>query len=352
VDETRARVRSLQERKEGVETKRPKPEEIARAENMERQAVEALGVAENDLELSKVAHEHALKQLERTRSLARQKIATDAELDDAIAAEGEARQRMEADEVRVKIAQLDIGAAKLGKEILESRLHDFDWEQKDYDEQIAALDATLKKLDADLSDTTIVSPSTGVVLRIDRESRQFVSAGTPILEVGDLSRLEVEVDFLSEDAARMEKDMPVEIFGRALGDRVLNGSIARIHPSAFTKISSLGVEQQRVNVIVGFDAAGSGLGDLFRVEVRVILESKTNVLRVPEGALFREGGTWHAFRIEDGRARDAAITTGIRDGHVREVLSGLDEGDRVILHPDDAIEESAHVRPLPSAPTP
>lgn len=347
VEETRARIGSLRERKEGVETKQPKAEEIARAENLERQATEALAVAENDLDRSRVTHERAAKHLDRTRSLVRQGIEPPSALDDAVAQEGQVRERMEADEVRVKIARLAIGSARLRKQILESRLHDFDWEKKDYDQQIAALEATLAKLEADLDDTVIPAPISGVVLRIHRESEQVVAAGTPLLEVADPEHLEVEVDFLSEDAARMRVGMAVELFGRALDDRVLEGRIERIHPSAFTKISSLGVEQQRVKVIVAFDARDTGLGDLFRVEVRVILERREDVVRVPEGALYRLEGAWHAFRLQENVARSVRVTTGLGDGRRREVVSGLEAGDRVVLHPDDALRDGAAVRPLP-----
>ena len=115
------------------------------------------------------------------------------------------------------------------------------------------------------------APAAGIALRVVRESEQVVAAGTPLLEIGDLEDLEVEVDFLSEVVARMRVGMPVEIFGRAVGDPPLQGTIRRIYPSAFTKISSLGVEQQRVNVITSLAEPRAVLGDLYRVEVRVIL---------------------------------------------------------------------------------
>ena len=172
----------------------------------------------------------------------------------------------------------------------------------------------------------------------------MLTPGTRILEIGLLSRLEVEAEFLSEDAAHMKVGMPAEIFGRALGDRALPARVKRIYPSAFKKISSLGVEQQRVKVIVDFE--GATLGDRYRVEVRVILERREDAVLVPEGALFRHEGRWHVFKIVDGVPRLTRVDTGLRDGRRREVLSGLVTGDQVILHPDSTLEDGAPIEPL------
>ncbi len=144
----------------------------------------------------------------------------------------------------------------------------------------------------------------------------------------------------------MRPGMPAEIFGRALGERVIPGKIERIHPSAFEKISSLGVEQQRVKVIVAFDATDAGLGDLFRVEVRVILEERDDVVLVPEGALFRHRSAWQVFVVKGDTADLRRVETGIRDGRFREIISGLAAGETVVLHPGDAVTEGVRVKAL------
>ena len=190
--------------------------------------------------------------------------------------------------------------------------------------------------------------SSGIGLSfVPRPSAQLRLLGTPIIEVGDLERLEVEADFLSEDVAHMTVGMKAEIFGRALGDRVVPAKLTHIYPSAFKKISSLGVEQQRVRVVVRPNPGGLDLGDRFRVEIRVILEERADALLLPEGALFRSGGQWQVFRVEGGRARKTAVTTGLRDGRMREVLEGLSAGDAVILHPDPELDDGTRVEALP-----
>lgn len=348
IEQVEAQIRALREQIAGVETKKPKPEEIARARVQEDQAAEALEVAEHELDRARASWERLRKELARIRTLAEQQLVPVSELDEVVAAEAEAEEQVRAQEVRVRIARMAIAATRLGREVLEARTRDFDWEAKALEAQIAAHEATLAKLRDDLARTVVRAPVGGTVLRLFQESEQVVQPGTPLLEIGDLDTLEVEADFLSEDVARMRRGMPAEVFGRALGDEVIAGEIDRIHPSAFEEISSLGVEQQRVTVVVAFDAESSGLGDRFRVEVRVVFETREKATLVPEGALFRTKGGWHAFLVRDGRARLVEVRTGLRDGRVREVVEGLEPGDTVILHPDDAVEDGARVEPLPA----
>ena len=128
---------------------------------------------------------------------------------------------------------------------------------------------------------------------------------------------------------------------------VIQARVARIYPSAFTKISSLGVEQQRVKVIVAFDPGASGLGDLYRVDVRVILEKRDRVALVPESALFRDEGDWCVYRVEEGLARLRTVRTGLEDGRQREVLDGLASGDQIIVFPASDIADGTRVTPRP-----
>ena len=345
VAEAEAAVRALKRRIEGVATKKPKPEELERARIVERKAGEAVEIARRSLEEHKALAENARNEEARLRKLARAEAIPDAEYDVARAADIQARQRVLAQEVRLKVVELEVSIATLGRKVLESRLHDFDWEEREYGEQIAGVEAKLASMRDDVRRAKIFAPASGRVLAVHRESEQVVTAGTPILDIGDLRRMDVEVDFLSEDVAHMKKDMRAEVFGRALGAKTVSGRIARIYPSAFKKISSLGVEQQRVNVVIELGEP-LPLGDQYRVEVRVILESQADAVLVPEGALFRSEGKWHAFVVRDDQANLQAVETGLRDGTRREVLSGLQAGDRVVLHPGEALQDEDAVETL------
>jgi HlyD family secretion protein len=191
----------------------------------------------------------------------------------------------------------------------------------------------------------ITAPIDGVVLRRYRESEGVVPAGEPLLEVGNAAALEVVADLLSTAAVRVSSGDPVRIEQWG-GGRTLEGRVRRVEPSGFMKISALGVEEQRVNVIVDFttpDEAASALGDGFRVEVRIIVWQDDDVLKVPVGTLFRRSEEWSVFVVNGARAQIRTIEVGQRSGFDAQVVKGLEPGDRVVLHPPDILEDGAPV---------
>jgi HlyD family secretion protein len=346
VDEAESEIRALAKRIEGVEEKRPRQTELETAQIQEKMAERQLNATRSQLEEAKARRERARKEADRTRQLNRRGSATASDLDRAVADEKASAEEVHSYEQRVKIRELEISTARLATRLLQDRLEDYEWEKGAYREQISGLESGLAALRDDLRRTGVTAPAGGVLLKRFRESEQVLAAGTPLLEIGDLSRLEVEADFLSEDVAHMRVGMQAEIFGRALGEKIVPAKIKRIYPAAFEKISSLGVEQQRVTVL--FDVAEGALprGDQYRVQVRVILESRADAIVAPEGALFRADGRWHVYRVEASRARLCAVETGLRDGRSREITSGVEPGDTLILHADETIADGTRVRPL------
>jgi HlyD family secretion protein len=218
---------------------------------------------------------------------------------------------------------------------------------------VRAATADLERAQARLrppSDTSapavpVPAPADGVILRRLRESESVVPAGEPLVEIGDPSQLEVVSDLLSTDAVRVKPG------ARALidqwgGGHALDARVRLVEPSGFTKISALGVEEQRVNVIVDFiDPAGAwkALGDGYRVEVRIVIAEQPNALKVPTSGLFREGERWAMYVIEDGRARRRFVELGLQTGVEAEVTKGLSAGDRIIVHPGDTMRDGARV---------
>jgi HlyD family secretion protein len=194
---------------------------------------------------------------------------------------------------------------------------------------------------------SVTAPVEGVVLKRLRESETVVPAGDPLIEIGDPSGLEIVADLLSTDAVRVKVGARafVEQWG---GDRPLEARVRRIEPAGFMKISALGVEEQRVNVVLDFvessPATRAALGDGYRVEVRVVIWESPNVVQVPTSALFRHGEQWAVYVFEGGRARRTLVELGHQTGQYAEVRSGLDEGARVILHPGDTLVDGARVR--------
>jgi HlyD family secretion protein len=188
----------------------------------------------------------------------------------------------------------------------------------------------------------LYAPVTGQVLRVLQESERTVTAGTPLLEIGDARDLEIVADVLSTDAVKVKLGAAVlaDDWG---GGTTLRARVRRVEPSGFTKLSALGVEEQRVNVIADFDDPPGPLGDGYRIEVRIVVWEGEDVLRVPASALFRHADAWHVFVVERGRARRRAVNVGARGTLDAEVLGGLASGEIVILHPSDRIDDGVRV---------
>lgn len=193
----------------------------------------------------------------------------------------------------------------------------------------------------------LTAPVAGVVLRRHFESSRPVQAGEPLIEIGDPAAMEVEVDVLSADAVRLRDGMPVQL--QRWGDAgALQGRVRRVEPAGFTKVSALGVEEQRVWVVVEITSERERwlrLGDAYRVNARFELDRRPSVLRVPGSALFRAAdGGWAVFRVEGGRAVQVAVVPGLQGDGYAEVTDGLAEGDIVVVHPDRALAEGRRVR--------
>jgi HlyD family secretion protein len=189
------------------------------------------------------------------------------------------------------------------------------------------------------------SPVDGVLLRRRQESETVVQPGQPIVEIGDLRRMEVVSDLLSTDAVKVEPGNRVRLEQWG-GAAPLGGRVRRVEPSGFTKISALGVEEQRVNVIMDFDdplAASKSLGDGYRVEVRIVIWERDAVLKVPTSSLFRVDGQWAVYRVEGERAVLRRVTAGQRGGLEAELLSGLEEGDTIVVYPSNDVLDGVKI---------
>jgi len=195
--------------------------------------------------------------------------------------------------------------------------------------------------DAPLS---ITSPITGRVLRVLRESAGPIAAGTPLIEIGDVTCLEIRADLLSSDAASVRDGAAATITGWG-GPRPLPARVRRVEPAAFTKISALGLEEQRVHVVLDLvEPLPPGLGHDYRVDLSIATWSGDDVLRVPARALFRVGERWAVFVVRDGRAHQTPVELGQTDGSLTVVTRGLAQGEIVIAQPSDAVIDGTRVR--------
>lgn len=198
--------------------------------------------------------------------------------------------------------------------------------------------------------TVLRAPVAGRVLLLLEESDRVILAGTPVLELGDVSRLEIVSDLLTTEAVLVRPGDTVLVEGWG-GDSALLARVRRVEPSGFTKVSALGVEEQRVNMVADLDRVPPELGDRFRVEVRIVLWGAADVLTIPESALVRDGEGWVVYQVVDGRLQRQPVTVGHVGGFAVEIRSGLEPGDVVVRHPGAGVVEGVRVRAAGGAAT-
>lgn len=205
--------------------------------------------------------------------------------------------------------------------------------------------------DPQTGELTLVAPVDGVVLQRHHESQTVVAAGEPLLEVGDPGRLEIVSDLLSSEAVRVTPGdaVLIEHWG---GDGTLRGRVRHVEPAGFLKVSALGVEEQRVNVVVDLEDpenAYARLGDAYRVEVRIVTWERDAVIKAPVGALFRRSEDWAVFVDDGGRARLRTLEIARRNSEEAQVTKGLRAGERVVLYPPDTLEDGTRITPRDDA---
>jgi HlyD family secretion protein len=195
-------------------------------------------------------------------------------------------------------------------------------------------------------DVRVTAPIAGLILRRVQESETVVAPGAPLIEIGTLDDLEIVSDLLSTDAVKV-KPGAVVVIDRWGGEGQLAGRVQRVEPAGFLKISALGVEEQRVNVIIDFvdprDRRAS-LGDGYRVEVRIVVWEQKDVLTTPTSSLFRTDGDWAVFVVDGDVVRRRPVKIGQRNEQAAEVLEGLTAGERVVAYPGESLGDGAKVR--------
>jgi HlyD family secretion protein len=300
------------------------PRAQAEAEAALEAARSALGLAEAELEQARAELDFAAAELDRARRLRERGAISEQGVDEA-----ERAYRTRRAAVMTAEAALDV------------RRHEFDVAQA---RLITAVDT--RGLAGPCACADLTAPITGRVLKVFQESEAFVPAGTPLLEIGNPAELEIVAELLSGDAVQVQAGQRV-IVDRWGGETPLEGRVRRVEPYGFTKVSALGIEEQRVNVLVdltGPPERWSALGHGFRVEVRIVVWEREDALRVPLTALFREAGGWALFVDDGGRARLQSVEVGRRSGLTAQLVAGVEAGQRVVVHPSDRIADGVRIR--------
>ena len=303
------------------------PRAVAQAQSRVRAAERRAEVARVQLQTARAEADHAEAERIRIYQLRQKDAASDIEL-----------------------TQAELQARRMGDA---RRAAEYTVEIAEYELELEKAALLLTRDDGQKSDDgtelRIPAPIDGRVLRIHQENSAVIPAGTVLLEVGDPSDLEIVVDVLSQDAVRIRPGAEVMIT-RWGGDRPLPGRVRYVEPAGFTKVSALGVEEQRVNVVIDLMAPPGqreSLGDSFRVEAEITVWNAESVLRIPTAALFRQGDDWAAFVVEGGVARPTPVRIGRMNETWAEALEGVSPGAIVIEYPGDRVAEGVRVRPRP-----
>jgi len=283
------------------------------------QSAEALKQsADETVEHARADHEQAKRDLRRAENLVEGGVISRQSLEQARTAETISKNELEAARFKAQAAASEVNVAKAGLLAVESG------------------QSGASRL------VTLRSPVRGRVLRVIEKSERVVTSGTPIMTVGNPNKLEVVVDLLSTDAVKVRPGaaMLLENWG---GEAAMRARVRTVEPSAFTKVSALGIEEQRANVVADFVDQPGPLGDGYRVEARIIVWEAESVLKVPSSALFRHGDGWGLFLVENGKAMRREVEIGHRSQFEAEVLKGIEEGAQVVLHPTNQISDGSRV---------
>ncbi|MCC5980459.1 MAG: HlyD family efflux transporter periplasmic adaptor subunit [Oceanicaulis sp.] len=280
----------------------------------------AIVFARADLQRAAAQQANARAEAERARSLYERQVIAQAGLDRAELALRTANAAVVTARASVSMREAELAAARI-------RLIEPD------------------EADGPLPAVQVRAPASGRILRVMEQSEGVIAAGTPVMEIGDPRDLEIVAEFLSSDAVRIQPGAEAEI--RAWGGAALRGRVRLVEPFGFLKISALGVEEQRVNVIVDLldpPESWATLGHGYRVEAAATVQRMEDAILIPVGALFRRQGQWAVFRVDNGRARLRMVEVGANDGHYAAITAGLEAGERVVVHPGQNIADGTGVR--------
>jgi HlyD family secretion protein len=341
---TEALIEQAKAQIEGVDVGKPKAGELESARVRVDESADAQQAAAREREIAEINLEDAQRHYERMRDLHAEGAVSQAEFEEAQRAFNRAQRNVERLRIAEETAGKSLRIASLAEETLRESVDDNEYMREVYRAEIQRLQADLARLQDDLEEATVRSPVDGVVLERFVESELVVSPGMRLLEIGDLTTIEIESDVLSEEAPRIAQGDPVEITGSAVGGQTVTGEVARIYPAGFKKISALGIEQQRVKVIIDFDNRMLQLRPGTSVDVRIVTDQTENALAVPERALFRHEDGWAVFRAVDGEALLTPVDVGVKNSDWAAVASGLEEGEHVISDVDNDLSHGARIQ--------
>ncbi len=344
VAEAEARVQEL---KASIEVKKDnRMEETAHNQTtaMVEASHESQKAAAAQVDAQRARADRAAKELKRTEDLSKGGVVPEQEFDDVVLAAETSNIELREQQFTLAAVGAFVVISELFPTLVSQYMERETLEIAVLTHQVAQAEAQLENAKHRLSLAKVVSHIDGIVLTREEQGEGNFAAGTELLTVGDLSDLEVIGDVLTQDALKLEPGSEVELSPSAAADRVI-GRVGRIEPAGFTKLSSLGVEQQRVNVIVDFAQVPENLGVGYRLRARFITDRKEEALLVPRYSVLQDSdNSYYVFKVEGGTLKKTPVTLGLESDLELEILTGLTEKDRIVAHPDTTMGEGDKVK--------
>lgn len=336
------RIKQLQTEIEKTADNRLEKNLLIQAEAIVKAMDDTVEAARRTVEASKAVADFAQTEVERLRGLGA--AATDVELRQAETNLRRAQAENQSDALELAALRTVAAVSYLGPKSILDYIDRKSFDRQSLERQVEQAQAQLEIEKRNLDRAELTSPIDGVVLARHESRRQFLAAGTPLLTLGRLDDMEVVAEILTERAMRVLPGDPVEIYGEGITGGPLAGKVARVYPAGFKKISSLGVEQQRVNVAIQLDRRPERLGVDFRVDVRIYYDRAENVLTLPRTALFRgKRGEWQALLVRDGTVVLQPVSVGLMSEDDAQITTGLVAEDTVIARPSQDLAPGMRV---------
>ena len=344
--EVKALIRQSAAFETGVDIAKPKEEDIASAQLRVKEMTDAVKIAIKSQDVLKINRDEAKKAFERATGLLAAGATSESLYDEAELRYMGLKEDLARAVLQEGAAEKALEQAGIALKRLTGSIDDNEYMRTSYQAESEGLKARLASLQDDMKKTKIVAPVSGPVLEMFIEDRRVLLAGEPLLKIGNMDSIEIESDVLSEEIAPMREGNSVEITGKALQGKVAYGKVKRIYPAGFMKISSLGVEQQRVRTIIEFDNSELGLRPGTSVDVRIITAESENALAIPDRALFRHQEEWAIFVVNGNTAELKSVEVGLRNDDWAEIKSGVDEGTLIVSELKNALLDGTKVSRL------
>lgn len=345
ITQVRQRIAVLESKIRRAEDHRLENDALIQANAVVKAMDETVSAAEANATASRAVAEFARFELDRIKKIGARDAASQRELREAESAYRRAWATYRSNVFQHAAIKALAAVSHIGPKSIRDYIDLKTYDREQFRSQLAAEKAQLEIERRNLARTDITSPIDGVVLTRHQSQLRFLSTGAPLLTLGRLDDMEVIADILTERAPRIRPGNPAEILGEAITGGPIAGSVLRVYPEGFKKVSSLGVEQQRVYVAVKMARRPPRLGVAFRVEVRIYYDRADNALTIPRTVLFRgPRGQWQVMTVRNGRTSLRTVTLGLQNEDRAQVLSGLDKDDLLVAEPARDISPGTRVR--------